>query len=285
MKGEFKMIRHYFRRTFILSLVFGMTIFLLPCGVFAQNAPPVAGDDSYTTNVNTPLIVPAPGVLGNDTDTEGNTLTAVQVSGPTHAASFTWNPDGSFTYTPTADYTGSDSFTYKANDGAADSNIATVTITIQQAAQEVFVDIKPGSCPNPVNVKSRGVLPVAILGTSGFDVTKIDPASIRLVGVAPIRSSLEDVSTPFDSEVTSCEDCTESGPDGYMDLTLKFRTQEIVAALGEVNDEECLVLQITGNLKEDFGGDPILAEDFVRILMKGKVKSPKPPNPHKPPTN
>lgn len=43
----------------------------------------------------------------------------------------------------------------------------------------VPIDIKPQSCPNPINVKSRGVLPVAILGTAEFDVTTIDPASIR----------------------------------------------------------------------------------------------------------
>lgn len=146
----------------------------------------------------------------------------------------------------------------------------------------VAVDIKPGSCPNPINLKSRGVLPVAILGTSGFDVTQIDPASIRLMGVAPIRSSLEDVATPFAVEITTCDSCTDLGPDGIMDLTLKFRTQEIVAALGEVNDEECIVLQITGNLKEDFGDDPILGEDVVRILKKGKGKPSIPPNPNRP---
>ncbi len=135
----------------------------------------------------------------------------------------------------------------------------------------VAVDIKPGSCPNPINVKSRGVLPVAIVGTDDFDVTMIDPVSIRLMGVAPIRSRLEDVATPFIDEVTICDSCTDLGPDGIMDLTLKFRTQEIVAALGEVNDEDCFALQITGNLKEDDGGYLILGEDVVRILKKGKT--------------
>jgi VCBS repeat-containing protein len=57
-------------------------------------------------------------------------LTATLVSGPAHAASFTLNADGSFAYTPAADFNGSDSFTYKANDGELDSNTATVTVTI-----------------------------------------------------------------------------------------------------------------------------------------------------------
>lgn len=134
----------------------------------------------------------------------------------------------------------------------------------------VFVDIKPGSCPNPLNIKSRGVLPVAILGTAGFDVEQIDIATIRLLGVAPIRSRLEDVATPFSEEITTCQDCTGLGPDGYMDLTLKFRTQEIVAALGTVTDSQCVVLELTGNLKEEFGGTSIVGEDVVLILKKGK---------------
>ena len=62
---------------------------------------------------------------------------------------------------------------------------------------KVAVDIKPRSCPNPLKVGKNGVLPVAILGTAGFDVTDIDASSVRLAGVAPLRSSLEDVATPL----------------------------------------------------------------------------------------
>ena len=68
-------------------------------------------------------------MLGNDTDVDGDTLTAVLVSGPAHGT-LTLNADGSFTYTPDANYNGSDSFTYKANDGSADSNVATVSLTV-----------------------------------------------------------------------------------------------------------------------------------------------------------
>jgi hypothetical protein len=51
----------------------------------------------------------------------------------------------------------------------------------------VEFDIKPQSCPNPFNTKSQGVLPAAILGTEGFDVSMVDPASLLLEGVAPLR--------------------------------------------------------------------------------------------------
>ena len=60
----------------------------------------------------------------------------------------------------------------------------------------VSLDIKPGSCDNPLNIKSKGVVPVAILGNEGLDVSTIDTASIKLVGIAPVRSSTEDVSSP-----------------------------------------------------------------------------------------
>src|SRR5207249_1647107 len=93
--------------------------------VTAVNDPPVAANNAYTTAEDTPLTVWAPGVLGNDTDADGDPLAAVLVAGPSHG-SLTLNADGSFSYTPAANYNGSDSFTYKANDGALASNTATV---------------------------------------------------------------------------------------------------------------------------------------------------------------
>jgi len=137
---------------------------------------------------------------------------------------------------------------------------------------EVPVDIHPTSCPNPLNVNSNGVVPVAILGTEDFPVDAIDPATVRLMGVAPLRWSVEDVATPFEPFLGKEDelDCTKQGPDGYPDLTLKFDTQQLVTALGPVNDRDVMVLTLTGNLKEEFGGIPIVGEDVVRILKKGK---------------
>ena len=100
--------------------------------VNAVNDTAVAGNDFYTTFKDTPLNLFAPGVLGNDNDidsAQGN-LTAVLVSGPTNARDFTLNADGSFSYTPTLNFTGTDTFTYKANDGTTDSNATTVTIGV-----------------------------------------------------------------------------------------------------------------------------------------------------------
>ena len=88
---------------------------------------PVANDDSYSverTINSTPDA--SNGVLANDTDADGDHLTATWLSGPSHGT-LTFNSDGSFTYTPDTGYTGTDSFTYTASDGMLTSSTATVT--------------------------------------------------------------------------------------------------------------------------------------------------------------
>jgi VCBS repeat-containing protein/predicted outer membrane repeat protein len=90
---------------------------------------PVANNDNYSTAEDTPLTSQVPGVLANDTDVDGDALSAVLVSGPAHGT-LTLNSNGGFTYTPAANFNGADSFTYKANDGQLDSNVATVNITV-----------------------------------------------------------------------------------------------------------------------------------------------------------
>ena len=130
---------------------------------------------------------------------------------------------------------------------------------------QVWLDIKPDSCPNPLNVNSKGVLPVATLGSDVFDVNSIDPNSILLEGISPIRFSLEDITAP-NTDPNECA-CSTEGPDGYIDLTLKFDTQEIVDALGEVVDGETWMLHLTGNLKD---GTPIEGTDCIEIKKKGK---------------
>lgn len=129
-----------------------------------------------------------------------------------------------------------------------------------------YLDIKPGSCPNPLNVKSQGVLPVAILGSSGFDATTVDPETVTLEGVDPIRYNLSDVATPVGPGAGPCE-CNEEGPDGIVDMTLKFSTQEIVEAMGDVDDGDEIELTIEG---EAYDGTPFAFVDCVWVLKRGK---------------
>jgi hypothetical protein len=125
------------------------------------------------------------------------------------------------------------------------------------------LDIKPTSCPNPINPTAMGVTPVAILGTGTGDVMEIDASTLLLEGVAPLRQSYWDVSAPVvDGE--EC-DCTEDGPDGFTDLTMVFRTQDLVAAIGPMERDDVLVLTITGNMMD---GTPFSLTDCM--VVKGK---------------
>ena len=146
---------------------------------------------------------------------------------------------------------------------AEGSGIFYDNINFDLAPLSVAMDIKPGSCPNPFNTKSRGVLPVALLGTIDFDVTAIDVSTLALEGVAPIRSGYEDVATPFGADLCGCN---AAGSDGFMDLTLKFKTQDVVAAVGSTTGDR--VLTLTGLLLD---GTPFVAEDCILFVGGGRA--------------
>lgn len=133
----------------------------------------------------------------------------------------------------------------------------------------VSMDIKPGSCPSPLNIKvfqkhlaftKPGVLPVAILGSAEFDVKDIDVSTITMEGVAALRASYEDVSSPVDG-AEECK-CAEQRPDGFVDLTLKFEKSRIAATLGDVEDEDLVPLTLDGRLLD---GTLFSATDCIRI--------------------
>jgi CSLREA domain-containing protein len=152
------------------------------------NGAPVAVNDAYSTDEDTPLTVDAAhGVLANDTDSDSphNVLTATIAAGPAHG-SLTLNSDGSFTYTSTADYNGSDSFTYKANDGALDSNVATVTLTVNP------VNDAPGIGTNAGLTMAEGTS--GTIGQAQLQTTDVDnvPADlIYTLKIAPAHGTLK----------------------------------------------------------------------------------------------
>ena len=99
-------------------------------GTCGTNHAPVANEDGYRTDEDEPLSIPAPGVLVNDTDVDGDDLEAVLVTAPPNAASFELRADGSFDYTPATDFAGTDSFVYAATDGTFSTEV-TVTILVR----------------------------------------------------------------------------------------------------------------------------------------------------------
>lgn len=114
------------------------------------NSAPVAADDAYETEQGVELTVAAPGILTNDTDAEEDALTASLLTEPANG-SLILHADGSFSYTSAPCFHGSDSFTYAASDGTAESNAATVTITVHPVENSpVLTGVSPPD-PQPVN--------------------------------------------------------------------------------------------------------------------------------------
>ena len=111
----------------VTGLTSGATNVTFNVGVL--NQAPTAVDDSYSTAQNSPLFVVGPGVLINDTDPNGDTLSSVVVDNPSHGT-LSLSNNGSFSYTPNPNYSGPDSFTYQVSDGSLTSNVATVTIQV-----------------------------------------------------------------------------------------------------------------------------------------------------------
>jgi hypothetical protein len=117
--------------TFVYQAMDGMLLdtATVTITVIPANKPPVAIDDFYATNEDVILNIDMTGgVLANDTDVNGDALTAILVSGPSHGL-LVLNPDGSFTYTPNPDWHGVDSFDYEVSDGEL-TDIGTVMITV-----------------------------------------------------------------------------------------------------------------------------------------------------------
>ncbi len=103
-------------------------------------APPVAVNDAFSAPADAPLSISSPGVLANDTDAEGDALTASLFSGPAHGT-LSLQADGSFDYTPDSGFSGIDSFTYFAGDGTSDSTLAAVTLRIGVGGQAPAIDL------------------------------------------------------------------------------------------------------------------------------------------------
>ena len=109
---------------------------------------------------------------------------------------------------------------------------------------QVEIDIKPGSDPNSINLKSKGVVPVAVLTADDFDASTVDPSTVEFAGASPVRWTMEDVDG-----------------DGDLDLILHFKTQEL--GLTEDSTESTL----TG---ETYDGELLWGTDTVNIVPKGK---------------
>lgn len=128
--------------------------------ILPVNDLPVAVDRGFTTNEDTTLVVPAPGVLAGATDVEGGSPRAVLVTGPSRGT-VTLNSDGSFTYVPRTNDDTVDSFTYAISDGTGVGNAARVTIDL------LPVNDLPVAPDRTFTVAEDNVLTVAAPGVLG----------------------------------------------------------------------------------------------------------------------
>src|SRR3989441_290641 len=214
-----------------------------------MNHAPVAANDGFTTDEDTAVAVTAHGVLGNDTDVDRMVLTAVVVTGPGHGT-LTPDADDSFTYTPAANFNGSDSFTYKANDGQADSNVATVALTINP------VNDAPVPDPNANPTSAEGAPPVSTAGASADD-TPSGSLRFSLDGPAPAGAAIDATTGVFTWTATEPQ-----GPAVYQ-LTIRVGD-------GALTDAKSFAVTVLEDTTIDAGpgaGDGV--PDEYRVVRSG----------------
>ncbi|HVP58406.1 MAG TPA: FlgD immunoglobulin-like domain containing protein, partial [bacterium] len=146
------------------------------------------------------------------------------------------------------------------------TSTAAETTHVEVPVIQVYIDIKPTACPNPLYINAKGVLPVAILGTAEIDVARIETSSLRLTRdgvageIAPVSTSLADVATPSIGGQCSCN---LDGPDGNTDLVANFALKPLIQALGLGSVKgQTVVLTLKGLINPP--PQPTLTKDGVR---------------------
>ncbi len=235
--------------------------------------PPTAVDDSETIDEDVTLNIATPGVLANDTDPEGDPLTAVLVSGVSNG-SLTLNADGSFEYIPDANFNGSDSFTYRATDGGTISTVATVSITVNP------VNDTPSAVPQSVITEQDQPIAVTLSGTDidGDPLTfaaATQPSNGTLSGTAP---NLTYTPSPGyfgpDSFTFTASDASATSPAATVSITVFEQNDPPVAFNDAESTDEDVALNVAvpgvlGN-DTDPDGDPLTAE-LVTDVTNGSL--------------
>jgi VCBS repeat-containing protein len=226
---------------------------------------PIAHDDSYSLSEDVPLAVTAGGVLANDADPEGKALSASLVSGTEHG-SLTFNPDGTFTYIPAADFSGADSFTYKASDGKNDSNVATVTLTVQA------VNDAPVAKDDAYAVDEDQSLVITDLLANDFDVDG-DPLQ-AVLATGPAHGTL---AVNLDGSLIYTPDADFNGVDSFTymasDGLLESNLATVTVTVRPVNDAPVAapdayeVQQNTGLSMPVLANDSDVDGDMLRAVV------------------
>ncbi|HWB03374.1 MAG TPA: Ig-like domain-containing protein [Verrucomicrobiales bacterium] len=187
------------------------------------NDAPSAVNDVYATDPGVSLIVSTPGLLSNDTDPDaGANLTAQLVAGPAQGT-LTLNPNGSFNYAPPAAFTGTVTFTYRANDGTANSGNATVTVKVNG---------RPVSNANTYAATEDTVLTVSAPGVLGNDT---DPENDPLTAQITTQPAHGTLSLAANGGFTFTPASNYNGPDSFTYKAFDGVRDSLTAATVTVN--------------------------------------------------
>ena len=179
---------------------FNVTSFM---GSDNSNSAPVANDDSSTTDEDTPVAI----TLTASDDDVGDVLTYFVVSGPSNGSLSGSSPN--LTYTPDPDYNGSDSFTFKANDGTDVSNTATISITVNPVndmptanagTDQTVIDTDVVNLDGSGSSDTEGAITFSWSQSSGIPITLSDSSASNPTFTAPGVSISNDLT--FDLTVT-----------------------------------------------------------------------------------
>ena len=245
--------------------------------VVDENDTPVATNDTYSVNEGNSLNVVNPhGVLSNDTDADGDSLSAVLVNDVTHGT-LNFSADGTFTYTPDAHFNGADSFTYRANDGELDSNLATVSITVDS------INDAPVALDDSYSTEEDTQLTVPALGVLSNDsdldedALSVDLAVDVQNGVLTLNSDGSFVYTP-NSNFSGTDSFTYLATDGLLDSNVATVTitvgseNDVPKAIDDSysidEDEDLVVINPYGVLANDMDDD----DDILNAILVSNVQ-------------
>ncbi|MCP5533464.1 MAG: tandem-95 repeat protein [Akkermansiaceae bacterium] len=209
-----------------------------------SNTAPAADDDIYQVTAGMTLSVAAPGVLANDSDAEGDALTAIADSAPSHG-SLSLAADGGFTYTPDAGFTGFDSFTYHADDGDLTSEPATVSIEVTEP------NAAPVANADSYSIASGGVLAIAAPGVLANDSDADGDDLTAVPDSAPGHGTLD---LNADGGFTYTPDSGYTGPDSFTYHVSDGETNSPSVVVTLSVFDPATELLVNGSFESDFDG-------------------------------
>ncbi|MBZ9793910.1 cadherin-like domain-containing protein [Rhizobium sp. 3T7] len=204
------------------------------------NDAPVAANDSYSTDEDMTLHIEAGGVVANDKDVEQDALSSILVAGPSHGT-LALNVNGAFDYTPDANYNGTDSFTYKVNDGTANSAVATVNITVNPVNDAPVIGSNGGGAAAAISVAENTT---AVTTATATDVDAGSTLSYSITGGADAGKFTINATTGVLSFVSApnFEVPTDAGGNNVYDVQVQVSdgtstdTQSIAVTVTDVNE-------------------------------------------------